>query len=230
MWRGVVPSHEARASISRSRRRSVDEALAGCRMRAPESSGMISPAPPAVTDEEAGVTIYHPCEGGIDADAASLRHQVPRYGRRVPPALYWSTSDLLIRCQNDVPNSYSMVRIDVTCNVTPSMIPAVGLVGLDVTVESPTTSRLSPCNSGLSPQGGRASPGTSGPPFGARCGGCGSGAELCCPYSSARSCHTVVRRQGRRCEAPARKVTLRVGSYLASPSGLRFSLSLRSLP
>jgi hypothetical protein len=31
-----------------------------------------------------------------------------------------------------------------------------------------------------------------------------------------------------RCEAPARLVTLRVGSSLASPSGLRFSLSLCS--
>ena len=31
-----------------------------------------------------------------------------------------------------------------------------------------------------------------------------------------------------RCEAPARMMTLRVGSFLASPSGLRFSLSLRS--
>ena len=35
-------------------------------------------------------------------------------------------------------------------------------------------------------------------------------------------------RQGRRCEAPAPKVTRWAGSFLASPSGLRFSLSLRS--
>lgn len=55
-------------------------------------------------------------------------------------------------------------------------------------------------------------------------------AELCCPFAYDWSCHTGSGRQGRRCEAPARKVTLWVGSCLASPSGLRFSLSLRSLP
>ena len=80
------------------------------------------------------------------------------------------------------------------------------------------------------PRGVERHPATTPPPSGARCGGAHPALSSAAPSPLAGSCHTVAGRQGRRCEAPARKVTLRVGSCLASPSGLRFSLSLRSLP